>query len=67
MKRLNAIEMRSIEAGATYYAKDVCPVCGTTITGKKSGWAIFAPILKAAAKKNMYANLQSHLRKKHGW
>ncbi len=67
MKKLNSTEMRVVEGGATYYSKDYCPVCGTTITGKASGWAIFAPILKASAKKNMYSNLNSHLTKKHGW
>lgn len=63
MKKLNAAEMRTVEGGATYYYKDICPLCGSTLTGKASGWAIFAPILKAAAKKNYYNKLKAHYKK----
>ena len=63
MTKLNAMEMRAVGGGATYYYKDICPYCGTTLTGKASGWAIFAPILKASAKKKFYDKLNSHIKK----
>lgn len=67
MTKVNAMEMRAVEGGATYYYSEYCPECGTKITGNASGWKIFAPFLKVKAKNNFYAKLNSHLSDEHGW
>lgn len=64
---MNDMAMRAVEGGKTYYYVDYCPCCGTKITGKASGWKVFAPFVKVFAKNDFYSKLNSHLKKKHGW
>lgn len=61
MKKVNAMEMRNIEGGATYTHTVKCNTCGAVFTGKASGTWLLAPIWKYNARNKAYNKYYAHI------